>query len=75
MIAVKASEIVYPGESVCTSRSAYTSATGYGCGYTLRFPRCRYIFWDRESRDHPISDETQERDMWNCVSPQVETCP
>ena len=55
VIAVKASEIVFP-------------ATGYGSGYTLRFPRCRYIFWDRESRSHPSSDETQDRDMWNCVS-------
>ncbi|EJT47704.1 hypothetical protein A1Q1_03481 [Trichosporon asahii var. asahii CBS 2479] len=57
VIAVKASEIVFP-------------ATGYGSGYTLRFPRCRYIFWDRESRSHPSSDETQDRDMWNCLSLQ-----
>ncbi|KLT43549.1 ATP-dependent DNA ligase [Cutaneotrichosporon oleaginosum] len=52
---VKASEIV-------------ASATGYGCGYTLRFPRCRFIFWDRSSRDQPASEAHRDRDMWNCLS-------
>jgi hypothetical protein len=42
-------------------------ATGYGSGYTLRFPRCRFIFWDRASRDHPASEDHRDRDMWNCV--------
>ncbi|BEI97354.1 hypothetical protein CcaverHIS631_0209430 [Cutaneotrichosporon cavernicola] len=52
---VKASEIVSP-------------ATGYGAGYTLRFPRCRFIFWDRASRNQPTSEEHRDRDMWNCLS-------
>lgn len=55
MIAVKAAEIV--------------PATGnYGVPYTMRFPRCKWIFYDRASRDHPLEDEALDRDMWNCVS-------
>jgi DNA ligase-4 len=54
VIEVKASEIV-------------VAAGGYGAGYTLRFPRCRFIYWDQASRDHPSSDEHRDRDMWNCV--------
>ena len=41
----------------------------FGIGYTMRFPRCRYIYWDKASRDHPTGDDTQDRDMWNCVRP------
>ncbi|RXK40753.1 hypothetical protein M231_02005 [Tremella mesenterica] len=52
---VKASEIV--------------PATGnFGIGYTLRFPRCKFIFYDTASRDHPVEDPEMERDMWNCLS-------
>ncbi|KAL7418712.1 DNA ligase (ATP) [Cryptotrichosporon argae] len=49
--------------------SEITPAVGnYGCGYTLRFPRCKYIYWDRNSHDHAPSDEKEDRDMWNCLS-------
>ncbi|OCF31187.1 DNA ligase 4 [Kwoniella heveanensis BCC8398] len=55
VIEVKASEIV-------------PAVGNYGCGYTLRFPRCRYIYFDKASRDHPTGDDSQDRDMWNAVS-------
>ncbi|WRT63833.1 uncharacterized protein IL334_000758 [Kwoniella shivajii] len=55
VVEVKASEIV-PGVG------------NWGCGYTLRFPRCRYIYFDKASRDHPAGDDSQDRDMWNCLS-------
>ncbi|WWC66828.1 uncharacterized protein I206_100735 [Kwoniella pini CBS 10737] len=55
VVEVKASEIV-PG----TGR--------WGCGYTLRFPRCRYIYFDKASKDHPTGDDSQDRDMWNSLS-------
>lgn len=37
-------------------------------GYTLRFPRCRFIYWDRQSRTNSSGEEHKDRDMWNCVS-------
>ncbi|WWC58136.1 uncharacterized protein I303_100671 [Kwoniella dejecticola CBS 10117] len=55
VVEVKASEIV-------------PAVGNYGCGYTLRFPRCRYIYFDKASRDHPTGDDSQDRDMWNCLS-------
>ncbi|WWD08963.1 hypothetical protein V865_007078 [Kwoniella europaea PYCC6329] len=55
VVEVKASEIV-------------PAIANYGCGYTLRFPRCRYIYFDKASRDHPTGDDSQDRDMWNCNS-------
>ncbi|WWC85821.1 uncharacterized protein L201_000688 [Kwoniella dendrophila CBS 6074] len=55
VVEVKASEIV-------------PAIGNYGCGYTLRFPRCRYIYFDKASRDHPQGDDSQDRDMWNCLS-------
>ncbi|WWD22515.1 hypothetical protein CI109_107008 [Kwoniella shandongensis] len=55
VVEVKASEIV-------------PAVGGYGAGYTLRFPRCRYIYWDKSSREHPTGDDSQDRDMWNCLS-------
>ncbi|WVW81787.1 hypothetical protein I302_103784 [Kwoniella bestiolae CBS 10118] len=53
VVEIKASEIV-------------PAAGNYGCGYTLRFPRCRYIYFDKASRDYPAGDASQDRDMWNC---------
>lgn len=55
VIEVKASEIVPAGG-------------GYGIGFTLRFPRCKYIYYDRNSRDYELDDESKERDMWTCMS-------
>ncbi|KAK8845565.1 hypothetical protein IAR55_006280 [Kwoniella newhampshirensis] len=55
VVEVKASEIV-------------PAVGNYGAGYTLRFPRCRYIYWDKSSREHPTGDDSQDRDMWNCLS-------
>ncbi|WVR03601.1 hypothetical protein IAU60_000593 [Kwoniella sp. DSM 27419] len=55
VVEVKASEIV-------------PAVGNYGCGYTLRFPRCRYIYFDKASRDHPTGDDSQDRDMWNSLS-------
>jgi hypothetical protein len=46
---------------------AHMTVGNFGIGYTMRFPRCRYIYWDKASRDHPTGDDTQDRDMWNCV--------
>jgi DNA ligase-4 len=43
-------------------------------GYTMRFPRCKHIYWDKASRDHPLEDETQERDMWTSVSEATIVC-
>lgn len=34
----------------------------------MRFPRCKYIYWDKASRDNPANDDSQDRDMWNAVS-------
>ena len=42
-------------------------AGNFGINYTMRFPRCRYIYWDKASRDAP-QDESQDRDMWDSVS-------
>lgn len=55
VVEVKGSEIV-PAEG------------NFGIGYTMRFPRCRFIYWDKASRDHPTGDDSQDRDMWNCLS-------
>lgn len=44
------------------------SGGGYGIGFTLRFPRCKYIYYDKNSRDYELDDESKERDMWTCVS-------
>ncbi|WVQ80875.1 hypothetical protein IAT38_002982 [Cryptococcus sp. DSM 104549] len=55
VIKVKASEVVPAGG-------------GYGAGYTLRFPRCKYLYWDRNSREYPVSDADGDKDMWNCLS-------
>lgn len=43
-------------------------AGGYGIGFTLRFPRCKYIYYDKNSRDYALDDESKERDMWTSVS-------
>jgi hypothetical protein len=37
----------------------------------MRFPRCRYIYWDKNSRDPKAGDDDDDgpdRDMWNAVS-------
>ena len=65
VVEVKGSEIVPAGESALWS--LLKSVGNFGIGYTMRFPRCRYIYWDKASRDHPTGDDTQDRDMWNCV--------
>ncbi|OXC65372.1 DNA ligase 4 [Cryptococcus neoformans] len=54
VIEVKAAEIVPAG--------------GYGIGFTLRFPRCKYIYYDKNSRDYALDDESKERDMWTSMS-------
>ena len=54
VVEVKASEIV-------------PAAGNFGANYTMRFPRCRYIYWDKASRDAG-HDDSQDRDMWNCLS-------
>ena len=65
VVEVKGSEIVPAGVS---SEVVELMIVGnFGIGYTMRFPRCRYIYWDKASRDHPTGDDTQDRDMWNCV--------
>ena len=58
VVEVKASEIV-------------PAIGNYGIGYTMRFPRCRYIYWDKHTRDNPMGDETQDRDMWNSVGRRI----
>ena len=55
VVEVKASEIV-------------PAAGTFGIGYTMRFPRCKFIYWDKASRNHPSGDDYQDRDMWNSVS-------
>ncbi|ORX34780.1 ATP dependent DNA ligase domain-domain-containing protein [Kockovaella imperatae] len=54
VVEVKASEIV-------------PAAGNFGVNYTMRFPRCRFIYWDKASRDAG-HDDAQDRDMWNCLS-------
>lgn len=42
----------------------------FGFSHCLRFPRCKYIFWDATSRretDNPEGDG-EIHDMWHCVS-------
>ena len=34
----------------------------------MRFPRCKYIYWDKGSHENPTGDDSQDRDMWNAVS-------
>ncbi|KAK4686832.1 DNA ligase 4, partial [Tremellales sp. Uapishka_1] len=57
VIEVKAAEIV-------------PAIGNYACGYTLRFPRCRFIHYDRASRNPNLApDENHpDRDMWNSLS-------
>jgi DNA ligase-4 len=65
VVEVKGSEIVPAGMSALKNELMIVG--NFGIGYTMRFPRCRYIYWDKASRDHPTGDDTQDRDMWNCV--------
>jgi hypothetical protein len=39
----------------------------FGAGYTMRFPRCKFIYYDKASRDHPLSDDSLDRDQWTVV--------
>ncbi|RSH81465.1 DNA ligase (ATP) [Saitozyma podzolica] len=42
----------------------------FGAGYTMRFPRCKFIYYDKASRDHPLSDDSLDRDQWTVLSVQ-----
>jgi hypothetical protein len=44
------------------------SVGNYGMGYTMRFPRCRFIYWDKASRPHGLPEDSVDRDLWNAVS-------
>jgi hypothetical protein len=66
VVEVKASEIV-PAGMFPLPIHINSSAGTFGINYTMRFPRCKYIFWDKSSRDHPTGDDSQDRDMWNSV--------
>ncbi len=65
---VKASEIVPAGEGGSIGIAESVTAGNFGIGYTMRFPRCKYIYWDKATRDNPGADDSQDRDMWNAVS-------
>ena len=67
VVEVKGSEIVPAGMPRFNQVRKLMIVGNFGIGYTMRFPRCRYIYWDKASRDHPTGDDTQDRDMWNCV--------
>ncbi|GFZ52023.1 DNA ligase 4 [Saitozyma sp. JCM 24511] len=42
----------------------------FGAGYTMRFPRCKFIYYDKASRDHPLTDDSLDRDQWTVLSVQ-----